>query len=87
MCESFKISEKLLLILSFFGRGKRCNQGPRVPPPAPAQNRWTVDSGQKIGTVASGQKIGHWTVDKKLNRWTVRKKSDTGKYDIKFLSE
>ena len=41
-------------------------QGCRVPPPpAPAQNRWTVDSGQKIGqrTVDSGQKI----VEKKLN--------------------
>ena len=28
------------------------------PPPAPAQNRRTVDSGQKIG---------HWPVDKKLD--------------------
>ena len=33
------------------------------PPPAPAQNRWTVDSGQKIG---------QWPVHKKLDigQWT-----------------
>ena len=48
------------------------NRGCRVPPPpAPAQNRWTVDSGQKIG---------HWPVDKKLDtgQWTKNWTADSG---------
>ena len=62
---------------------KFCSGFQSTPPPAPAQNRWTVDSGQKIGhwpvdkkLDSSGQKIGHWTVDsgQKIEQWTVRKK-------------
>ena len=76
---------------------------PRVaeyPPPAPAQNRWTVDSGQKIGhwpvdknwtadsgqrTVDSGQK--NWTLDsgQKIGHWTVDKKLDIGQWTKNFV--
>ena len=63
----------LFLILSPFPPSYTVlKQGSKVPLSAPTQNRWTVDSGQKIGqwTKNSGQKI---------EQWTVRKKSDTGK--------
>ena len=55
------------------------NSGYISTPPAPTQNRWTVDSGQKLD---SGQWTKNWTVDSTKNwtvdmQWTVDKNLDS----------